>query len=115
MENTENFSSTNEMEIPKNNMGLSILGTVLGICSPICCLIGMSLGIIAIVNSSKVKKQFDEGNYEAAEKAAKNAKLFATIAIALGILGMIISAFTWDTQMEQLREALEKAGIEYNF
>lgn len=96
--------------MPANNMALSIVGTILGMCSPFCCP-GLILGIVAIVFSSQVKKKFESGDFEGAEKSAKNAKLLALIAIGLGVLGIIYSIFTWDQKMEQYQMIMEQYNL----
>lgn len=96
--------------MPANNMALSIVGTILGMCSPFCCP-GLILGIVAIVFSSQVKKKFESGDFEGAEKSAKNAKLLALIAIGLGVLGIIYSIFTWDQTMEQYQMIMEQYNL----
>lgn len=111
MENsTSSFENFDNKEMPKNNMGLSIVGTILGICSPFCCP-GLILGIIAIVFSSQVKKKFESGDFAGAEKAAKNAKLLALIAIALGVIGIIYSALNWDDTMNQYQQMMEQYNM----
>ena len=95
--------------MPNNNMSMSIIGTVLGLCSPCC--IGLILGIVAIVMSNGVKKKFEAGDYEGAEKAAKNAKIIAIVAIALAILNLIYIGFNWDSTMEQYQQMMEQYGV----
>ncbi len=111
MENsTSSFENFDHKEMPKNNMGLSIVGTILGICSPFCCP-GLILGIIAIVFSTQVKKKFEAGDFAGSEKASKNAKLLALIAIVLGVIGIIYSAMNWDAQMEQIQQAIDQYNM----
>ncbi len=103
MENLEN------REMPKNNMGLAILGTILGCCSPYC--LGLIIGIVAIVMSSQVKKKFEAGDFEGAEKSANNAKILALIAIGLFILLLFIVGFKWDDmqlQIDLIQEQIEQ-------
>jgi len=84
----ENQSSNNSSVMPKNYLTESILVTVF------CCL---PLGIVAIINASKVEKEYHSGNYEAAQKASDEAKKFmkwgligSAIAYALMIFGSLI-------------------------
>jgi len=100
MENLDN------REMPKNNMALAITSTVLGMCSSYC--IGFILGIVAIVMSSQVKKKFEEGDFEGAEKSAKNAKTLAYISLALFAASIIFMIFNWDNMMEQFNLAMEQ-------
>jgi hypothetical protein len=100
-------------EKPKNNMGLSITATVLGMCSFWC--IGLVLGIIAIVMSSQSTSKYKNGEYEASVKAANTAKKLAIVAILLFVIAIgkaaydIISAGGFEayfgTIMEQVRAA----------
>lgn len=90
MENPTKLSEFEQPQIaPQNNMTLSIIGTILGLCSPCC--IGLIVGIIAIVKSSQVNNQFFAGDYTAAMSSAKTAKTLAYVAIGLGILGIILN------------------------
>lgn len=90
METQTSFSEFDQPQVaPQNNMTLSVVGTVLGICSPCC--IGLILGIIAIVKSSQVNNQFLAGDYAAATNSAKTAKTLAYIAIGLGIAGILLN------------------------
>ena len=103
MENLEN------REMPKNNMGLAILGTILGCCSPCC--IGFILGIVAIVMSTQVKKKYEAGDIEGSEKSAKNAQLLSYIALGLFALTVIYYALNWNDmqlQIEQIQEQIEQ-------
>ena len=102
MENLEN------REMPKNNMALAILGTILGCCSPCC--IGFILGVVSIVMSTQVKKKFEAGDFEGSETAAKNAKLLAFIALGLFVLTLVYYALNWDDmqlQIDQIQEQIE--------
>jgi len=108
MENTSSFENLDNREMPNNNMGLSITGTVLGMCSPCC--IGFILGIVAIVMSTQVKKKFESGDHSGAESSAKNAKILAFIAIGLMVANLIYTGLNWEStmeQFEQIREQLE--------
>lgn len=89
MENQETYSSFDNTTHaqPENYMTFSIIGTVLGLCSPCC--IGLIVGVIAIVLSTQVNSKFNAGDYAGAQSSSKNAKLLAYIAIGLGVLGLI--------------------------
>ncbi len=103
MENLEN------REMPKNNMALSIVATIIGLCSPCC--IGFILGIVAIVMSTQVKKKFEAGDFEGAEKSSKNSKLLAFIALGLFVLTLVYWALNWDNmqlQIDQIQEQIEQ-------
>lgn len=108
--NTSGFSQ--EVEMPKNNMTLAIIATILGICSPFCS--GLILGIIAIVMSSQVKTKFENGDVAGALKSAKTSKTLSLITIGLFVLAVAIGIFQimyygWDNLLEEYRVALEQA------
>lgn len=66
---------------PSSNMVLAILTTIF------CCL---PTGIYAIIQSSKVDKLYLSGEYDEAEKAAREAKKWSYIGIVLAVIGWII-------------------------
>lgn len=68
-----------------NNMVLAILSTVC------CCL---PLGIVAIIQASKVNGFVAQGNFAEAQAASDKAKKFAIIAIVIGI---IVNIIVWAT------------------
>lgn len=108
--NTSRFSS--EVEMPKNNMTLAIIATILGLCSIYCT--GLILGIIAIVMSSQVKTKFEVGDVEGAMKSAKTSKTLSLIAIGLFVLGIAFAAYNimsygWDNLIEEFQAAMEEA------
>lgn len=79
-------------EKPNNYMGLSITATVLGMCSIWC--IGLVLGVIAIVMSSQSTSKYNTGDYDAAVKSAKNAKMLALVAFGIILLSWIYIAYS---------------------
>lgn len=110
MDNLDEFSRPPK---PDNNLVLSIVGTVLGLCSPCC--IGLILGIVAIVFSSQVDTKYNQGDYNAAIDSAKKAKTFALIAIGLFVVGIIINIIMllvggMDSYMDWYKDILEQAG-----
>lgn len=113
--NQSNYNSFENLPSkPNNNLVLAIVGTVIGICSPCCCP-GLIAGIIAIIFSVQVDSKYGTGDYIGAEKAAKNAKILAYVALGLGILGLIYSIVTFatggsDIYMEKYQEILEASG-----
>ena len=109
MENTENLSSSDFNTMPENNLTLAIIATVLGICSPCC--IGFILGIIAIIMATQVKKKFEGGDYAAAEKNAKTARILAFVAIGLTVLNFIYVGLNWESSMEQYQSIMEQYGM----
>jgi len=66
---------------PNNYMVLAIVCTVL------CCL---PAGIGGIIYASKVNEHHAKGDYEAAESASKNAKLFSFIGIGVGLVFIVL-------------------------
>lgn len=96
---------------PDNNLVLSIVGTVLGLCSPCC--IGLILGIIAIVFSTQVDTKYTAGDYNGAIDNAKKAKTFALIAIGLFAVGLITNVIMvliggMDSVLDQYKEILRQ-------
>ncbi len=66
---------------PNNYLAIAIISTIL------CCL---PAGIVSIVYSTKVNSEYDSGNFDAAERASKNAKTWAFVSIGIALLGWII-------------------------
>ncbi len=67
-------------ERPKNYLVESILVTIF------CCL---PLGIVGIINASKVNSEFEQGNFEEANKASASAKKWAKYGLIAGIIGIV--------------------------
>ena len=112
METDTSFDNFENKVMPNNHMGLAITGTILGLCPSLCC-INFILGLVAIYFATQVKKKFNQGDYAGAESASKNAKLLSYIAIALFVIGIIISIVTYDEEqnrqlIEQIQEALNQ-------
>lgn len=61
---------------------------VLSIISTLCCC--LPFGIVAIVFAAKINSSVAAGDYEAAEKAAKTAKIWIIVAVAVGVIWNII-------------------------
>jgi len=101
----EMTNSSNQV-MPNNNMALAIVATVLGLCSPCC--IGLVLGIVAIVFANQVKSKYAQGDFDAAEKSAKNAKMLAYIAIGLVVANLIYVGLNWDETMLKYQEVMEQ-------
>lgn len=66
---------------PDNNLVWAILCTVL------CCL---PLGIVAIIKSSNVNTLWAQGNYEAAQKAADDAKKYSIWGAAITAILLVL-------------------------
>ena len=74
-------TNTNPAVKPDNNLIWAILTTVL------CC---MPLGVVAIIKASSVDNLWNQGQYEAAIKAAAEAKKWSMIGIGCGVAAIII-------------------------
>lgn len=71
---------------PSNNLVWAILTTVF------CCL---PLGIVAIVKASQVNGLWAQGQYDAANKAAEEAKKWSIWAAVLGVAAAILYVIFW--------------------
>jgi hypothetical protein len=74
-----------------NYLVWSIISTVAGLI--FCCLIGLPMGIVAIVFSTQVNNKLQAGDYAGALEASNKAKLWciiSSVASALGLIGNII-------------------------
>ncbi|MDT8346683.1 MAG: CD225/dispanin family protein [Flavobacteriaceae bacterium] len=74
------METTHTPERPSNYLVPSILATIF------CCLIP---GIVSIVYASKVNSLYDNGDYDGALKASRNAKTWFWIAFGIGLLTVI--------------------------
>lgn len=68
-------------EMPKNYLTEAILVTLF------CCL---PLGIVSIIFASKVDSEYRKGNYEAAQKASKEAQKYMKWGLIGGIVGIAL-------------------------
>lgn len=66
---------------PPTYLALSIIVTVL------CCI---PFGIVGIVKSSSVSKEYAVGNYAAAQEASKQAKTWSIVGICCGVAWVIV-------------------------
>ena len=71
----------NQPQRPPNYLAVAIITTIL------CCL---PAGIVSIVYSTKVNSEYDRGNYQAAERASKNAKTWAIVSAVAAVVVFII-------------------------
>ena len=71
----------NDHPKPKNYLVESILATLF------CC---WPLGIVAIINSSKVNSEYDKGNYEEAQKKSEEAKKWMKYTIIAGVIYFVL-------------------------
>lgn len=104
---------------PNNNLALSIVATVISLitcCGWVSC-IGVILGIIAIVFSTQVDSKYFGGDYIGAERAAKNAKILALIALATVALSIILIIISVIMQggvsgfMERYQDMMDQYGV----
>lgn len=66
---------------PSNYLALAIVSTIL------CCL---PAGIVSIVYATKVNGLYDDGKFQEAEKASKNAKTWGIVSVAIALVGFIL-------------------------
>ncbi|WP_025740179.1 CD225/dispanin family protein [Aquimarina pacifica] len=68
---------------PKNYLVESILALLF------CCL---PLGIVALINATKVNSEYENGNYEAAQKASDDAKKWLKYTVIAGVVVFVLYA-----------------------
>lgn len=85
--NSDQQANVDKPQKPNNHIALAIVGVISGFCSPCC--IGLILGIISIVFSTQVDTKYNNDDFYGAADSSRNAKLLATIAIVLGVIGLI--------------------------
>lgn len=66
---------------PSSYLALAIISTIL------CCL---PLGIVSIIYATKVNSAYEDGNYEQALSASKNAKTWGLVSVGIALLGWIL-------------------------
>ena len=76
----QNPQSTHQVP-PPNYLVWSILTTIL------CCL---PFGIVSIIYAAQVNSKWQLGDFEGAKLSSKNAKVWAWVAFAVGIAGILI-------------------------
>lgn len=74
----------NKPPMPDSHLVWAILTTLF------CCL---PLGIVSIVQASKVSGFYYGGNYQAAQEASESAKKFAIISAIVGLIGSVLYFF----------------------
>ena len=67
--------------IPNSYLALSIISTIL--CR-------LPTGIVSIIYSTKVNSSYEDGNYDEANKASKNAKTWGLVSIGVAVVGWLI-------------------------
>ena len=107
------MDSFNQPVRPNNHLAMTIVATVLSLVS--CTLLGIIPGIIGIVFSSQVNSKYDAQDFEGAERAASNAKIFWIVSIVLTVVIFIASfafygfMFSEIFDSEEFRKAIEEA------
>ena len=71
----------NRPERPNSYLALAIISTIL------CCL---PLGVVSIIYATQVNSAYEDGNFDAANSASKNAKTWGIASIGVAVLGWII-------------------------
>jgi uncharacterized membrane protein len=66
---------------PSSYLALAIISTIL------CCL---PAGIVSIVYATKVNSLYEDGKYDEADRASKNAKTWGIVSIVVACFGWII-------------------------
>ncbi|WP_111307573.1 CD225/dispanin family protein [Confluentibacter sediminis] len=66
---------------PSSYLALAIITTI------VCCL---PTGIVSIIYSTKVNGLYEDGKYDEAERASKNAKTWGLVSIGAAFLGVIV-------------------------
>lgn len=95
---------------PDNNMGWAIAALVVGFL--IGGIVGLGLGIVALVKASQVSSKWMAGDFAGAEKSAKGARTWAIVALILGpligvaVIALYISAGAFDTGLRMVIPAL---------
>ncbi len=93
---------------PNSWLWQSIVATVL------CCI---PFGIVAIVYAAKVDSNYFNGKYEAAARAARNAKMWTLVAVGVGLLYLIIWTILFATGLlpDAMEQIIENNASGYNF
>ena len=66
---------------PSSYLALAIISTIL------CCL---PTGIVSIIYATKVNSAYEDGKYDEANRASKNAKLWGFVSVGIALLGWVI-------------------------
>lgn len=71
----------NKPQRPGSYLALAIISTIL------CCL---PTGIVSIIYATKVNSLYEDGSYDEAIKASKNAKTWGLVSIGIAVLGWVL-------------------------
>ncbi|NMH86079.1 CD225/dispanin family protein [Flavivirga algicola] len=66
---------------PNSYLALAIISTIM------CCL---PTGIVSIIYATKVNSNYEDGKYEEANSASKNAKIWGLVSIGIALFGWLI-------------------------
>ncbi len=66
---------------PNSYLALAIISTIL------CCL---PIGIVGIVYATKVNSSYEDGTYDEAISASKNAKTWGLVSVGIAVIGWLI-------------------------
>ncbi len=66
---------------PSSYLALAIISTIL------CCL---PTGIVSIIYATKVNSAYEDGKYDEANRASRNAKTWGIVSIGIALLGWIV-------------------------
>jgi len=80
----------NKPQRPGSYLALAIISTIL------CCL---PTGIVSIIYATKVNSLYEDGNYNEAIKASKNAKTWGLVSIGIAVLGWVLYIFIFGIAM----------------
>ena len=75
---------------PNSYLALAIISTIL------CCL---PFGIVSIIYATKVNALYEDGNYDRAISASKNAKTWGIVSIAVAFFGWLIYVLIFGVAM----------------
>lgn len=66
---------------PNSYLALAIISTIL------CCL---PIGIVSIIYATKVNSLYEDGNYNEANNASKNAKIWGLVSVGIAVIGWLL-------------------------
>lgn len=81
------YNGSYAIPCPPTYYGVSILATILGF---MCGIVGLTFGVIALVNSSRVEKRWRQGYIDQARKSSRYALIFSVIGLVMSVLSTLI-------------------------
>lgn len=91
---------------PNNHMVMAIVSSVLSLIS--CSFVGIVPGIVSIVFASQVNSKYNNGDYDGAEKASKNAKIAWIISILITVAFLVYYAYFFAVHGDEFMEEFQK-------